>query len=266
MYQGYGLSEASPVISSNSEKKHKLGSSGYLVKPMDLKICDDKGNELPVGEKGEIVVRGENVMAGYWNNPVATADALKNGWLYTGDMGSMDTDGFLYVYGRFKSLLISDDGEKYCPEGIEEAFVGQSPVIEQCLLYNNQNPYTIALVYPNKEVIKRWLNKENLAGDTEEGQIAILKLIESEINEYRVGRKHEKMFPQRWLPAAIGILPEGFTEDNHLMNSTLKMVRGKIVEQYKDLILYLYTPEAKDICNGRNLEVINGMGFNGSGS
>ncbi|HEX2934163.1 MAG TPA: AMP-binding protein [Bacteroidales bacterium] len=264
MFQGYGLSEASPVISSNSERKHKLGSSGYLVTPMDLKICDDKGNELPVGEKGEIVVRGENVMAGYWNNPVATADSLKDGWLHTGDMGSMDKDGFLYVFGRFKSLLISDDGEKYSPEGIEEAFVGQSAIIDQCMLYNNQNPYTIALVYPNKEVIKRWLAKENLAGDTEEGQIAILKLIESELNEYRVGRKHEKMFPQRWLPAAIGILPEGFTEDNHLMNSTLKMVRGKITERYKDLITYLYTPEAKDICNSRNMDVINGMGFDGS--
>jgi long-chain acyl-CoA synthetase len=266
MFQGYGLSEASPVISSNSEARHKLGSSGYLVKPMDLKICDEKGNELPLGEKGEIVVRGENVMAGYWNNPTATAEALKNGWLHTGDMGSMDGDGFLYVFGRFKSLLISDDGEKYSPEGIEEAFVGQSPYIEQCMLYNNQNPYTIALVYPNKEAIKRWLQKENLAGDTEEGQIAILKMIESEINEYRVGRKHEKMFPQRWLPAAIGILPEGFTEDNHLMNSTLKMVRGKITERYKDLIDYLYTPEAKDICNTRNMDVINGMGFNGNGN
>ena len=161
-------------------------------------------------------------------------------------------------------MLISDDGEKYSPEGIEEAFVAQSPFIEQCMLYNNQNPYTIALIYPNTEAIKRWLIKENLAGDTEEGQIAILKMLEGEINEYRIGRKHEKMFPQRWLPAAIGVLPEGFTEDNHLMNSTLKMVRPKVVEHYKDLMVYLYTPEAKDICNQRNMEVINNLGFNGN--
>jgi long-chain acyl-CoA synthetase len=264
MDQGYGLSEASPIISSNTHNKRKMGSSGFLVKPMDLKICDDKGNELPLGEKGEIVIRGENVMAGYWNNPIATTDTIKDNWLYTGDMGSMDADGFLYVFGRFKSLLIADDGEKYSPEGIEEAFVGQSSFIEQCMLYNNQNPYTIALIYPNKEAIKRWLLKENLAGDTEEGQIAILKMLEGEINEYRVGRTHEKLFPQRWLPAAIGILPEGFTEDNHLMNSTMKIVRPKIIEQYKYLIDYLYTPEAKDICNTKNLDVIVGMGFNGS--
>lgn len=254
MFQGYGLTEASPVISSNSEKRHKLGSSGYLVYPMELKICDDDGNELLVGEKGEIVVKGENVMAGYWNNPEATSSTIKDGWLFTGDMGYMDRDGFLYVLGRFKSLLIADDGEKYSPEGIEEAFTEQSSFIDQCMLYNNQNPYTVALVVPNKEAIKRWLKHENLQIDTEEGQEAVLKMIESEINEYRIGRKYEKMFPQRWLPASIGILSEGFTEANHMMNSTMKMVRGKITEYYMKRIEYLYTPEAKDIKNAQNLE------------
>jgi long-chain acyl-CoA synthetase len=256
MFQGYGLTEASPVISSNSEKRHKLGSSGYLVYPMELKICDDDGNELPVGEKGEIVVKGENVMAGYWNNPEATASTIKDGWLYTGDMGFMDKDGFLYVLGRFKSLLIADDGEKYSPEGIEEAFTEQSSFIDQCMLYNNQNPYTVALVVPNKEAIKRWLKHVNLQIETEEGQEAVLKMIESEINEYRVGRKYEKMFPQRWLPASIGILNEGFTEANNMMNSTMKMVRGKITEHYMKRIEYLYTPEAKDIKNPQNLEAL----------
>ena len=254
MFQGYGLTEASPVISSNSEKRHKLGSSGYLVYPMELKICDDDGNELLVGEKGEIVVKGENVMAGYWNNPEATSSTIKDGWLFTGDMGYMDRDGFLYVLGRFKSLLIADDGEKYSPEGIEEAFTEQSSFIDQCMLYNNQNPYTVALVVPNKEAIKRWLKHENLQIDTDEGQEAVLKMIESEINEYRIGRKYEKMFPQRWLPASIGILSEGFTEANHMMNSTMKMVRGKITEYYMKRIEYLYTPEAKDIKNAQNLE------------
>ncbi|HOO99070.1 MAG TPA: AMP-binding protein, partial [Bacteroidales bacterium] len=86
MYQGYGLSEASPIISSNSAARHKLGSSGVLVNNMDLKICDDDGKELPVGEKGEIVIRGGNVMYGYWKNESATKDTIKDGWLHTGDM------------------------------------------------------------------------------------------------------------------------------------------------------------------------------------
>ena len=123
MYQGYGLSEASPVISSNSTSRHKLGSSGVLVNNMDLKICDDDGNEVPAGQKGEIVIRGGNVMHGYWKNDAATKETIKDGWLYTGDMGYMSEDGFLYVLGRFKSLLIADDGEKFSPEGIEEAII-----------------------------------------------------------------------------------------------------------------------------------------------
>jgi long-chain acyl-CoA synthetase len=261
MYQGYGLTEASPIISSNVPAKHKLGSSGFLVTPLDLKICNDEGNELPVGEKGEIVIRGENVMAGYWNNPVATAETIKDGWLYTGDLGSMDKDGFLYVFGRFKSLLIADDAEKYSPEGLEEAFVSQSPFIEQCMLYNNQNPYTIALVVMNKEAIKRWLQKHHHHVHHGDEQSAALKLIDEELREYRTGNKHGTMFPQRWLPSAVGILPEGFTEDNQMMNSTMKMVRGKIVDRYADLIKFLYTPEAKNICHSRNMEVMSKVGF-----
>ena len=259
MFQGYGLSEASPIISSNSEAKHKLGSSGYLVSNLELKICDEDKNELPVGEKGEIVVKGENVMKGYWKNPEATESTIVDGWLYTGDMGYMDEDGFLYVLGRFKSLLISDDGEKYSPEGIEEAFTEQSRYIDQCMLYNNQNPYTVALVVPNKEALKRWLNEKNLKANSRAGQEALLKLIELELNEYRLGRKYEKMFPQRWLPASVGVLDEAFTENNQLLNSTMKIVRGKITEKYKERIDYLYTQESKDICNPENIEAINSL-------
>ena len=121
MYQGYGLSEATPIISTNSigAGNHRFGSSGKLIEPLDIKILDEEGKEMPCGVKGEIVIKGENVMAGYWKNPSATAETVKDGWLYTGDMGYMAEDGFLYVLGRFKSLLISADGEKYSPEGME---------------------------------------------------------------------------------------------------------------------------------------------------
>ncbi len=256
MFQGYGLSEASPIISSNSERRHKLGSSGYLVTNLELKICDEKGNALAAGEKGEIVVKGENVMAGYWNNPEATASALRDGWLYTGDMGYMDNDGFLYVMGRFKSLLISDDGEKYSPEGIEEAFTENSPYIDQCMLYNNQNPFTVCLLVPNKENIKRWLQDKNLRIESVQGQTAVLNMLELEINQYRIGGKYERMFPQRWLPSSIAVLDEAFTESNQLLNSTLKMVRGKITAHFRERLDYLFTSEAKDICNEKNMESI----------
>lgn len=254
MFQGYGLTEASPVISSNAPQRHKLGSSGFLVADMDLKICDDEGRELPVGEKGEIVIRGENVMAGYWNNPAATEQSIKNGWLYTGDLGAMDADGFLYVYGRFKSLLIGDDGEKYSPEGIEEALVEHSEYIDQCLLYNNQNPYTVALVVIRKEAVRNWLQHHHTHNPHKE--LAALHLIEGELKKFRHLNQHHNQFPARWLPAAVAILPEGFTQENQLLNSTLKMVRGKICEKYAPFIKFLYTPEAKNFANAQNIKVM----------
>ncbi len=256
MLQGYGLSEASPVISGNMEKRHKLGSSGFLVKNLDLKICDEDGNELAVGKKGEIVVRGENVMKGYWKNERATREVLREGWLYTGDMGYMDEDGFLFVLGRFKSLLISDDGEKYSPEGIEETITDRSPFIDQMLLYNNQNKYTSALLVPNGEALVRWAKNRNIDLADSKGLEAVLIELDSVINLYRPGGLYDDLFPSRWLPAAIAILDEPFNADNKQLNSLGKMVRARIVERHKDKIDYLYTPEAKNIVNPRNLAVM----------
>lgn len=263
MYQGYGLTEAAPVISANNPHNYKMGSSGVIAANLGFKICDEEGNELPVRKKGEIVIKGDNVMAGYWKNEEATKDAIRDGWLYTGDLGYLDKDGFLYVLGRFKSLLIADDGEKYSPEGIEEAMTENFSEIEHCMLYNNQKQYTIALVYPNKEALKRWATQNHIDITTEEGKELVLKHIESQVNQFRSGKKFGNMFPQRWLPAAIGILKEGFTEENQMLNSTLKMVRGKIAEAYCDLIEYLYTPDAKNICNERNQKTISEILANG---
>ncbi len=256
MFQGYGLTEAAPVISSNSEERHKLGSSGYLVTNLELKICDENGTELPEGEKGEIVVKGENVMAGYWENEEATNNTIKNGWLHTGDLGYMDGDGFLYVLGRFKSLLIADDGEKFSPEGIEEAMMQHCNFIDQCMMYNNQKPYSVMLVVSSRDIIKRWLSENNLSTDKEEGWHAALKELENQLSIYRTGGQYQDMFPQRWLPAAIGILPEPFTEDNRMVNSTMKIVRSKITEAYQDIIDYLYTPNAKNIQNEKNINTV----------
>jgi long-chain acyl-CoA synthetase len=256
MLQGYGLTEASPVISGNKEKKYKLGSSGLLVKNLNLKICDEDGNKLALGEKGEIVVRGDNVMKGYWKNEKATRETIRDGWLYTGDMGYMDKDGFLYVLGRFKSLLISDDGEKYSPEGMEETITDRSPLIDQMMLYNNQNKYTSALVVPNGEALKRWAKNNSVSLNEPAGIETVLRELESTVNQYKPGGIYDDLFPARWLPAAIAILDEPFNADNRQLNSMGKMVRTKIVERHQDTIDYLYTPEAKNIVNQRNVAAI----------
>lgn len=250
--QGYGLSEASPIISSNSLKQIKMGTSGKPVGYLEIKICDTSGNLLPAGETGEIVIRGDNVMKGYWKNPAASADALRDGWLFTGDLGYMDSDGFLVVLGRFKSLLIANDGEKYSPEGIEEAIADQSDYISQCMLYNNQQQSTVGLVVPAMAAINRYLAHTGLKPGSPEAIDAALTLIQHEINAYFRHGKYAGMFPERWLPSAICILPEGFTEQNHFLNSMLKIVRGKITSNYRAELDFLYRPPAKNILNDLN--------------
>jgi long-chain acyl-CoA synthetase len=256
MFQGYGLTEAAPVISSNSVAAHKLGSSGKVADGIELRICDSSGTPLPMGGRGEIVIRGENVMVGYWKNEKATAETIRNGWLFTGDLGAMDEDGFLHVYGRTKSLLIANDGEKYSPESIEEALTEGSPYIEQFMLYNNQSPYTVGLLVPNKEAILGRLKKDGLSVKTPEGQAAVLKLLDGEIACYREGGPQAGVFPARWLPTAVAVLGDGFTEQNHLMNSTMKIVRGKIEEFYRSRIDYLFTAEGKAVDNPQNRIII----------
>ena len=224
MYQGYGLSEATPIISANAPAKHILGSSGKVVSPMEIKILDADGRELPYGEKGEIVIKGENVMAGYWKNPKATAETVVDGWLHTGDMGYMRDAEMLYVVGRFKSLLISADGEKYSPEGIEESLVENSMYIDQVVLHNSQDPYTIALLVPNKEALKSYVKgiSPELDPASDEAKRLMLVKLQEEIDSYRKGGKNHGAFPERWLPAAVCVLPEPFTEQNRMVNSTMK--------------------------------------------
>lgn len=262
MLQGYGLSEATPIISGNSLTKHKLGSSGFPVQPMEIKICDDDDKEVAQGEKGEIVIKGENVMKGYWKNEEATKKTIIDGWLHTGDMGYLDADGFLYVLGRFKSLLIGSDGEKFSPESIEEAFVEKSKLFDQSMLHNNQDPYTIGLIVPNKEALKRVLKELNYNLKEHETYQRALQIIQEEVNAYKTGGKFGNEFPERWLPSAIGILDEPFTEQNKMVNSTMKMVRGKVAEHYKDRMEFLFTPEGKNIVNEHNVTAIKNLLMN----
>ncbi|MCK9282045.1 MAG: AMP-binding protein [Melioribacteraceae bacterium] len=257
MFQGYGLSEATPVISANVMQKHKLGSSGYPVKELEIKILDSDGNQMRQGESGEIVVRGNNVMLGYWKNEKATSETVIDNWLFTGDLGYLDEDGFLYVLGRFKSLLIGNDGEKYSPEGIEESLVEDSKYIDQIMLYNNQSLYTTALIVPNKEKLKLYTSQNNINLETETGADAIIKLIEADINAFKEGGEFEGKFPSRWLPSSFAILGEGFTEQNKLMNSTMKIVRNKIIDFYQNRLDYMYTSEGKNNYNHQNRIIVN---------
>lgn len=257
IFQGYGLTEASPIISANCPGNQKMGTSGKIVPNLEITIRNEDGEILPKGEPGEIVIQGENVMKEYWHNPAATSKTIKDGWLYTGDMGYMDEDDYLVVLGRYKSLLISDDGEKYSPESIEESLANQSPYIEQIMLYNNQKPYTVACIVPNKSAVLAYLKENGLQKSTPEGQQAAIQLISDVVDTYRTDKRLQEKFPGKWLPATFALIGEPFTEENGFINTTLKMVRWKIAEFYQDRIEYMYTPEGKNVENRQNMKIIS---------
>jgi long-chain acyl-CoA synthetase len=130
VFEGYGLSETSPVASFNHlDREHKPGSIGTPIHGVEMKVVDDQDNELPPGEVGEIVIRGHNVMKGYWNRPEATAEVMKNGWLHTGDMARVDEDGYFFIVDRKKDLIIRGGYNVY-PREIEEVLYEHPAVLE----------------------------------------------------------------------------------------------------------------------------------------
>lgn len=251
VYQGYGLTEATPIISTNTPFDHKMGTSGKLLVGVECKICDDKGQELPKGEKGEIVIRGDNVMKGYYKNPEATEEALRNGWLYTGDLGYMDEDDFLVVVGREKALLISEDGEKYSPEEIEEAIVSCSTGILQVMIYNDHKKFTTALVTLNLAAIKDLISKNEIDSYEE-----LIRWLKKDMLSFNQQPEFKDKFPVKWIPSQFRIIAEPFSEENHMINSTLKMVRHKITETYQAKIDEMYSRDTATENKDSNLSVL----------
>jgi long-chain acyl-CoA synthetase len=180
-------------------------------------------DKADLNEIGEIVIRGENVMKGYYNNEEASGLALREGWLWTGDLGYYDNDKFLVVTGRNKALLISEDGEKFSPEGIEEAIVNCSDIFTHVMLYNDHNRVTTAVVSidpAKKSMISKGSKDKTYA------------LIKDQFHAFMRDSSYTEVFPKKWIPKVFFIAPEPFTEANLMVNSTLKMVRYKITEGY----------------------------------
>ncbi|MBI9108793.1 MAG: AMP-binding protein [Spirochaetales bacterium] len=242
IYQGYGLTEAAPIICSNTPDKHKFGTSGLIMPSIECRIMKDDGTEATPFETGEIVIRGDNVMKGYFKNPEDTAKTLRDGWLWTGDLGYKDPDGFLGVVGREKALLIAADGEKYSPEEIEEAVINNAELINQVMVYNEQRKTTTALVTINAELLK------SRAGSSTED---LLAAIEASFFSFQAGAHN---IPLQWIPSTFAIIEEPFSENNQLINSTMKLVRHKVRDYYGDRIELMYEDDSAH--RQANLEVV----------
>ena len=257
VYQGYGLSETSPIISSNTNQRRgfKIGSSGRPFPWAEVRIEGESGEPLPAGETGEICVRGACVMLGYWRNEAATREAIVDGWFHTGDLGYLDEDGFLYVVGRIKSLLVGENGEKYSPEALEQHLVDNVPLISQVMLYNQQDPFTVALIVPERARVREAVGARDGAPVREQELDAVIEEIRLSLLRYRKDPALTSTFVTAWTPKTFALLPEGFTEENGTMNASLKLVRRRIVERFKERIHRLYDDE-EDPLNASNREAL----------
>ncbi len=251
VYQGYGLSEATPIISANTQEIHKMGSSGRVIPNVECKILKSDGTEAAVGEQGQILIKGNNVMKGYYKNPETTAKTIIDGWLYTGDLGYIDEDDFLVVIGREKALLISADGEKYSPEGIEEAIQNSSKMILQIMVYNDMKKFTSSIITLRTDRVKALIKKESFTKPEQ-----VLKAIREDLYSFKNTPEFKDQFPEKWIPTTFQVVSEPFSDENQMINSALKMVRHIIQDVYKDRIDFMYKPGGSDYINEHNIKVI----------
>ena len=203
--QGYGLTETSPVVSCNLPGNIKIETVGPPFKTNKVKIADD----------GEILVKGENVMLGYWNKEKETKEIIKNGWLHTGDIGEIDSkDGYLKITDRKKDIIVNHGGDNISPSKIEN-FVCNNETIKQCLVYGDKKNYLVALIVVDKN------NKDNTT----------IRSIIDKLNKNLSLIEKIKKFK---------LIDEEFTIENGLMTPTLKLKRKKIIEKYKQELEKLY--------------------------
>ena len=188
--QGYGLTECSPLVAGNNDIFYKADSVGLPIPNVEYKINnpDSQGT-------GEIIVKGPNVMLGYYNDPESTDNVFKKGWFYTGDLGRIDEDGFLYLTGRCKSVIVTQNGKNIYPEEIEY-YLNDNPLIEECIVIgvnyeNGRETYVNAKILPNKEAFKEFLNKKEISDSDINKEI---KKIISEVNKKLPNYKHIKNF------------------------------------------------------------------------
>ena len=204
--QGYGLTETSPVVSCNPIHKIRVETVGPPFKGNQVKIADD----------GEILVKGENVMLGYWNKKEETDKVIINGWLHTGDIGEIDPeDGYLKITDRKKDIIVSAGGDNISPAKIENMITNE-PEVDQCMVYGDKKNYIVALIVPNKD----FLNQKEKIQDVIEKINKKLTLLE----------KIKK----------IQLIDENFSIENGLMTPTMKVKRKKVTEKYKNHLEKLY--------------------------
>lgn len=203
--QGYGLTEASPVVSCNPINKIKIDTVGKIFKDVSVNIASD----------GEILVKGENLMLGYWNNKTETEKIIKNGWLYTGDIGEIDNEGYLKITDRKKDIIVNAGGDNIAPSKIEN-LLANYPEIIQSYIYGDKKNYLVALIVVSKELEDR-KNKIKVFIDKVNQELSIIEKIKKFI-----------------------IIDDPFTIENQMLTPTMKIRRHQIKKVFGEQIEKLY--------------------------
>ena len=204
--QGYGLTETSPVVSCNPIQKIRVETVGPPF----------KGNQVKIAEDGEILVKGENVMLGYWNKKEDTEKVLRDGWLYTGDIGAIDPyDGYLKITDRKKDIIVSAGGDNISPAKIENQ-LSNSPAIDQSMVYGDGKNYLVAIIVPAKDF---------------KGQKEKISEIIHEVNKNLTLVEKIKKFH---------LINENFSIENGLLTPTMKVKRNKVIAKYKNILENFY--------------------------
>ena len=203
--QGYGLTEASPVVSCNPINKIKIDTVGKIFKDVSVNIASD----------GEILVKGENLMLGYWNNKTETEKIIKNGWLYTGDIGEIDNEGYLKITDRKKDIIVNAGGDNIAPSKIEN-LLANYPEIIQSYIYGDKKNYLVALIVVSKELEDR-KNKIKVTIDKVNQELSIIEKIKKFI-----------------------IIDDPFTIENQMLTPTMKIRRHQIKKVFGEQLEKLY--------------------------
>ena len=225
LLQGYGQTETAPVVSANPPEKIKLDTVGPVFKGTEVKIAND----------GEILVRGENIMNGYWNDPEATSATIVDGWVHTGDIGEFDSEKYLKITDRKKDIIVNAGGDNISPSRIEEK-IDIQPQISQSMLYGDFKNYLVAIIVPDKEQTLIWAKKNNKVSDVkliikDEEFIKSIKEIITKVNSKLSIIEQVRKFI---------LIDQEFTIENDMMTPTMKIKRFKVKNNYGKQLEDLY--------------------------
>ncbi|WP_244881074.1 AMP-dependent synthetase/ligase [Tsukamurella pseudospumae] len=227
VYEGYGLSETSAAITCNTPTEQRVGTVGRPV----------PGNEVAIADDGEILLRGPVVFGGYWGLPEATADALQDGWFHTGDLGSLDADGYLSITGRKKEILVTAAGKNIAPAQTEDA-LRQHPLVSQAMLLGDKQPFVAALITVDAEALPGWLSAHGLPADTSIEDAVANETLQAEITSAvntanSLVSKAEQV--KKWR-----VLTTDFSIDGGELTPTLKVKRNVVMDQRAADIAEIY--------------------------